>query len=220
VTASAAASAVYTLSALLEVQVEALALGAPVRPILAATMAALEATLGSLSSPPPPPVAPLVPEEMPLSAWDPEPHDVVMEASKCRALLLEIVRRAAHDWVLYRLSKKMTELELAEDAYVWMFEEDPAHSWARRREGTPKMLTSFLTICELLDLNPRVVRERVKKMTVKSIMTAGRPAERRRQYRDEPARVEDYSLVDGMSVPPEDESDYRTSYEAHFAIGM
>jgi len=64
------------------------------------------------------PVLPAVQQakkEEEVSAWEPNsPRDV----SRCKALLLEVLRRAAHDWVLYRQHKRMQLRVLADDAYL------------------------------------------------------------------------------------------------------
>ncbi len=126
--------------------------------------------------------APEPPLVLPPSAWDPEPAEVIMEASRARALLLELIRRAAHDWVLYRTSRRMDKRELAKNAFVWLFEEEPGHPWAIVRQKEGRHLTGFLSICNLLDLDPSYVRNRVKQMTAKGIKMAGRPAEHRRRH--------------------------------------
>ena len=65
------------------------------------------------------------------SAWEPSsPY----EGSRCKALLLEVLRRAAHDWVLYRGHSEITKRECAQDAFTWLFKEDEDHtSWKQRR---------------------------------------------------------------------------------------
>lgn len=113
------------------------------------------------------------------SYWDPDLAETVAEASRARALLLELIRRAAHDWVLYRTSRRMDQRELAQDAYTWLFEEGPGHIWWESRRGEGRQLTAFLGICDLLELDPDFVRERVKQMTPHGIKMAGRPAENR-----------------------------------------
>lgn len=105
-----------------------------------------------------------------------------MEASRARALLLELIRRAAHDWVLYRTSRRMEKRELAQSAYTWLFEEKAGHPWAIMRKSEGRHLTGFLSICSLLDLDPDYVRERVRQMTPQGIKMAGRPAEHRRRH--------------------------------------
>lgn len=106
------------------------------------------------------------------------------DASCCRALLLEILRRAAYDWVLYRTSSKLQDKQLAEDAYYWIFvENEESSSWDEREtpdeNGITKVMTGFLTICEILDLDPEKVRAYVRQLTIKNVMSVGRPAERR-----------------------------------------
>jgi hypothetical protein len=103
-----------------------------------------------------------------------------LEASACRALLLEIVRRAAFDWVLYRSSSKLINKQLAESAFHWLFVEEPdSATWSMRCKNG-KSITGFVSICELLDLDPDKVRDRIRLLTKKEIMNAGRPAERRK----------------------------------------
>lgn len=131
------------------------------------------------------------------SEWDPEPIDVVIAAEQVRTLLTDVIRRAAHDWVLYRTSSRMDQRELAHDAYVWLFEEDESHpNWAlRRKEG--RELTSFLAICEIIDVDPDFAREQIRRLTVRDVKMAGRPAERRhRQSLDTTYYVEHEVLYD------------------------
>lgn len=101
-----------------------------------------------------------------------------LDVNGCRALLLEIVRRAASDWILYRTVRKADNKKLAEDAFVWLFEEDEEHYLYLQREAHER-ITSFVGICEALDIDPDKMREHIKKLTAKDIVAAGRP----RQYR-------------------------------------
>jgi hypothetical protein len=212
-------NAVRLLSAVLAIQVEALGLGAPVAPLVQETQQALCWQMGELAdsvAPPPPKEPPQAPEEAPPSAWDPEPHDAVMDASRCRALLLEVIRRAAYDWVLYNGTRRPERMH-ARDAHTWLFEEEPGHpAWeARQRAGEP--LLSFLSICEVLDLDPETVRARIRSMTVQDIMTAGRPAERRR-FRQTREGVEDHAAPVELDFVSLDDPSFDSSYEAHFAV--
>lgn len=152
------------------------------------------------------------------SSWDPDPVHEQIEVGRCRALLLETIRRAAHDWVLYRISNRLPYKQIADEAYIWLFEEGPGHPNWRERAKEERFITAFLSICEALDLDPETVRARVKKMTVKMIMGAGRPAERRhlKEAQDEVV-YEEHSLVD-INVASLDNSDhYESRYEAHYA---
>jgi hypothetical protein len=133
------------------------------------------------------------------SDWDPEPS-IEREAKRCQALLLEIVRRAAHDWVLYRHHSNLEKRALANQAYTWLFEEEPGHtSWKERDralfrlradkgedvlEVGTRRLTSFLSICEIVGIDPDAVRARARKMTPESITRTGRHAERRKPAQD------------------------------------
>jgi hypothetical protein len=108
-----------------------------------------------------------------------EPNSV-LESAACRALLLEVVRRAAYDWVLYRASSKLVNRQLAESAHTWLFVEKPeTATWdLRRRNGNE--LNGYHPICDLLEIDPEKMRARIRTMTERDIMGAGRPAERRK----------------------------------------
>ena len=166
------------------------------------------------------PTAPVVEEE---NTW--EPYDE-RDASRCKALLLEILRRAAHDWVLYRQHKKMNLRELAEDAFIWLFEEDENHFYRRQRltahvemstgevvEGA-REITSFLSICDCLDLDPETVRARVRKMDVKTIIASGRPAETRK-LKNVNSTVEECSVMVNVDMDTPPQGDYVSKYEAY-----
>lgn len=148
------------------------------------------------------------------SAWDPEP---LYEASHCKALLMEIILRAAHDWVLYRQHRKRDLKALAEQAFTWLFEEEPGHpAWSTREralfqveteagqtlvEVGSRRLTSFLSICEICSLDPEDVRQRAREMTVESIMRTGRHIERRKSRpNSDSMSLEMHSVVDGIDI--------------------
>lgn len=124
-------------------------------------------------------------EEPPPSDWDPD-DDLAdaIEASRCRALLLEILRRAIHDWVLYRSHTRLAEREKAQSAYTWLFEEGPGHPWWAIRQRDGQMLTALLTICEIFDFDVEYVRRAARETTVHKILTAGRPPETRKAAKD------------------------------------
>lgn len=110
-----------------------------------------------------------------------DPALVQQEINGCKSLLLEIIRRAAYDWVLYRTSRRLIQKKLAEQAYHWLFlEERNTPEWNERDESD-KYITSFLAICEALELDPDSVRTHIKKLTPKNVMSVGRPAEYRRR---------------------------------------
>jgi hypothetical protein len=123
-------------------------------------------------------------------------EDPALDASRCRALFLEVIRRAAHDWVLYRTSRK-EELMLAEAAYVWLFEEDENHPDRYARKTKEAQMMSLAAICDILDVSVETVRARIRKMTVRDIMTTGRPAENRKK------RGRDCLLIEDLTSPPE-----------------
>lgn len=126
-----------------------------------------------------------------------EPCDATILASRCRALLLEVVRRAAHDWILYRTSRRRPFSLYAADAYVWLFEEGPGHPDYELRQGTEGAVLSLHAICEALDLDIEALRARVRSMTKSSIAT-GRPAESRRRAKD--VSLEDYETPPELEV--------------------
>lgn len=138
------------------------------------------------------------------SAWDPDERpyspdsDPLLESSSCRALLLEIIRRASYDWVLYRTSSKLDKRMLADNAYHWLFvEEEGTPTW-RQREQNDKELTSFVAICEALEIDVQQVRRRMRALTERDIMGAGRPAEKRKHKTssDEVLHSDDLNVFD------------------------
>lgn len=102
------------------------------------------------------------------------------EYEGCRALLMRIIRRAAHDWVLYRNAGRIHQRQLAHEAFQWLFEEGPGHvDWELRKENGTEAY-SLLAICETLGLDPEQVRSRVRKLNPKEVRCAGRPPVRRK----------------------------------------
>lgn len=122
--------------------------------------------------------------EEPVEARKPIPPDPMgekmREAEGARALLLEIVRRAAYDWVLYRGSTRLDQKALAEDAYMWLFVEDEEHPHWKVREEDEKEITGFVAICDALDLDVERVRSYIRKLTPNRVMSSGRPPENSR----------------------------------------
>lgn len=98
----------------------------------------------------------------------------------CKALLVGILLRAVHDWVLYRGSSRLQRKRIAEDAYRWIFLENGDSLANIERKRSQKELTSFLTICEVLELDTEVVRRQIKELREEDVITSGRPATRRR----------------------------------------
>jgi len=155
------------------------------------------------------------PEE---SSWDPEPPSEHIEMTHCRALLLELIRRTAHDWVLYRQHERMALKQLAQEAFVWLFEEEPGHPWWEVRKEEGRFLTGFLTICDELDLDPEVVRSRVRQLDVKTILSAGRPPEKRKAPSEE-SHYGEYVIAVDMDVQAYGDNPSRSFYENHYAVG-
>lgn len=166
---------------------------------------------------PEPDEEPEEPVEEFVSSWDPDPVEVQIEATRCRALLLTIIQRAMHDWVMYRMNSKTALRQLAEEAYIWLFEEKPGHPWWKKREKEGYTITAFLAICEVMDVDPDFVRYRAKRLTPQEIMTAGRPAERRHRPNEQTSYVEHSSQVDIVSLEASN-LDFN-SFESHYAVG-
>lgn len=103
-----------------------------------------------------------------------------IDAGNVRALMLEIIRRASYDWVIYRGNKRLIHRKVAQDAYIWLFVEKPGHpDWIERaRAGWS--LFSFLSICGALDFDPDAVRVSIRKLTPRRIQSMGRPPTRRK----------------------------------------
>lgn len=146
--------------------------------------------------------------------WDPDPADGPILITSYKAVLLEIIRRAAHDWVLYRMHHRAEFLQIAQGAYTWLFEEGPGHPWWVIRAANGRQLTAFLSICDALDLDPAFVRSSVRKLTVQQIMTAGRPAEKRKpreesEYEERASTTRRLQEVDGNGD---------IDYEDHFFV--
>lgn len=187
-----------------------------------------------LPPPPEPPLAKVIPLRQPSSvppplelepsAWDPEepgsgvelvarelaqpePRDeelLLQEIQGCKQLLIEIIRRAAYDWVLYRGHRRLAQRTLADQAYRWLFKEtEGTADWQERmRDG--KYITSFEAICEGLDLDPNKVRGYIERLTPKNVTSVGRPAEYRRRSTVSQQSDEDvYSLPGGL-LPMDD----------------
>lgn len=109
----------------------------------------------------------------------------------CRLLLLEIVKRAVYDWILYRTSRRREYRAVAGEAYVWLFEENEEHDnfLLEKKEGTH--LTSFLTICEIMDVSPQFLRICASRMTAKDILNAGRPPDRRKPEKQDKGGIDE-----------------------------
>ena len=82
-----------------------------------------------------------------------EEGQLLQEVRGSKELLLEIVKRAVNDWTLYRLHTDLPQRQLADDAFVWLFDEPGHPNWVTR-VLEDRTITGFMTICELLDLNP------------------------------------------------------------------
>lgn len=135
-----------------------------------------------------------------LPARDRDPALVLQEINGCKSLLLEIIRRAAYDWVLYRTSRRMLHKKLAEHAYQWLFVEVENDAGWKERMDNEKYITSFVAICSALDLDPDGVRKHIQKLTPKNVMSVGRPAEYRRRDAAPSLPEESPIAIDGRTL--------------------
>lgn len=157
-------------------------------------------------------------EELPASSpWDPHSIEAQIEAERCRALLLTVIQRAMHDWVMYRAHKRMHMRQLAEEAYIWLFEEGPGHPWWEERRRQGYTITAFLAICEIMEVDPDFVRYRAKRLTPQEIMTSGRPAERRHRSSEPVNYIEHSTSVDFDDIDRPDPNNL-SRIESHYAV--
>lgn len=173
------------------------------------------------------------PLELAPSAWDPEPGSdvelvaqslvtrpppprvyeprdeelLLQEIQGCKQLLIEIIRRAAYDWVLYRGHTRLVQRALADQAYRWLFVETEGSADYAERMRDGKYITSFEAICEGLDLDPGRVREYIRRLTPKNVTSVGRPAEYRRGAVSRQSDEDVYSLPGGFIADDVDTSD-------------
>jgi hypothetical protein len=131
------------------------------------------------------------------------------EAEGAKELLIEIIRRAAQDWVLYRTSNKPEQRQLADESYTWLFEEDEDHPNYKVRIAEHKELTAFVNICEVLDMSPTRVRgyicrltpERVRASSHQVVKIQTEPDEEEKPKKRQPVDFDD--LILSMLPPPE-----------------
>lgn len=69
-----------------------------------------------------------------------------------KVLLAAIIRRAAYDIALYKSSERLNQRRLWLGAYKWMFDDTDSH------------FTSFVSICTLLDQDPKAIREKTLRL--------------------------------------------------------
>ncbi len=137
---------------------------------------------------------------------------VLQEVNGTRSLLLEVVRRSIYDWVLYRTSRRLNYRLLAEQSYQWLFVERPGSKDWLQREREGKSITSFVAICDALDLDIEEVRARARCLTSKSVMSIGRPAERRHADAFNTAHGDEGAYVLPAGMVPEEEVSDETVY--------
>lgn len=114
--------------------------------------------------------------------------DAIPAADPARKLLIDVILRAAFDWVLYRDSKKLAQQQLAREAYIWLFDEGPGHPHWRERlddEDDDSLPFAFISVCDAMNLNPGWIRSHIRRLTRKDITSSGRPRIYRRSRRDD-----------------------------------
>ena len=70
-------------------------------------------------------------------------------------LLAAVLRRSIVDWVLYREHTSTKLRRLGREAEVWLFKDSDLNA----------PVSSFTTICTTLNLDPEVIRDRVRNLT-------------------------------------------------------
>jgi hypothetical protein len=74
-----------------------------------------------------------------------------------KLLLAAVIRRAAYDVALYKGAKKLVQRRMWEGAFNWLMSD---------RED---YFTSFVSICNLLDQDPKELRRKALKLTRKDV---------------------------------------------------
>lgn len=136
------------------------------------------------------------------SDLDPETQNA-QDTVGAKALLIEVMKRAASDWVLYRgPGARLEQRKLAEDAFTWLFKEEEGHLHARIRDEDKKGLTSFFSICEIFDLDPLIMRKKFQTLTLQRVLSFGRPPNKNGKAGDDNGGSELRSFVE---LPPEND---------------
>jgi hypothetical protein len=89
------------------------------------------------------------------------------ESAPYKLLLASIIRRAAFDIALYTSDPRPNLRRHAVGAYVWMF--NPPNS----DDGLDRFM-SFENICQILDQDPNVIREKTKMLKRSDVKKADR----------------------------------------------
>jgi hypothetical protein len=148
--------------------------------------------------------------------WDPEgvteedlepspPNPDVLSGTQVRSLLLDVLRRAIHDWVLYKNSSRLEHKELARHAFIWLFEEEEGHPWRLQRQQEGLDMLSLESVCDVLDIDIETVRRVARNTTERQIKTAGRPPERRKKVGDDSSHYAEHDVNIQFTYPSEEE---------------
>lgn len=114
-------------------------------------------------------------EEVYCASGEDEISARLREAEGAKSLLLEIVRRAAYDWVLYKDSVRPEQKALAEEAFSWLFLEEGHPDFVLRKKER-KEFTSFLSICDALDMDAHRVRSYICRLTPNRVVPGRQPS--------------------------------------------
>lgn len=76
-----------------------------------------------------------------------------------RKLWGRVILRAIYDWVMYRNSPELKQRKLAESAETWLFKPN-------------ELFNGFDHVCEMLDIDPEIVRRRARTFTREEVLKA------------------------------------------------
>ncbi len=101
-------------------------------------------------------------------------EDPRVEEEAIKSLFVAILRRSVSDWVLYKDAVDPELVEYAREADLWLFREEPGHVLYDTRAKDGFNLFSFLSVCDLLDLDAGHVRKCIKQLTKSQIANYGK----------------------------------------------
>lgn len=91
-------------------------------------------------------------------------REVRDEASSLKMLLAAIIRRAAFDIALYRNDKRLVNRRIAIQAKQWMFDDREIY-----QQHPKDRFTCFRSLCEILDQDPRWIREQTMRLKANEV---------------------------------------------------
>ena len=66
-----------------------------------------------------------------------------------------VIRRSVVDWILYKEHKSTKLRKIGQDADLWMFKTPP----------NEKDITTFHSVCDILNVGPEIIRGRVQNLS-------------------------------------------------------